>query len=94
MAPLTNIELKALYSFCNRCAKPNNKTPLRMPIANRPISFIQSLSIANFTKKLIPKTSITIPILLIKFSPINFSKSGLFFWNFWELQLCKLVLNF
>ena len=39
---------------------------------------IQSLSIANFTKKLIPKTRIKTPILLIKFSPINFSKSGFF----------------
>jgi hypothetical protein len=34
---------------------------------------------ANFTKKDIPSTRIAIPILLARFSPINFSQSVFFF---------------
>src|SRR5580658_7297235 len=41
----------------------------------RPTGPIQSLSIAYLTKKPMARTRIAIPILLIRFSPMNFSQS-------------------
>ena len=55
---------------------PINIPPAISPIITRPVSFIQFLSIANFTKKEIPKTNTAIPTLFKRFSPINFSRSG------------------
>ena len=43
-----------------------------------PTGPIQLLSIAYFTKMPMAITKMAIPILLIKFSPMNFSKSGFF----------------
>tara|TARA_R110002072_G_scaffold36330_2_gene107128 strand:+ start:319 stop:600 length:282 start_codon:yes stop_codon:yes gene_type:complete len=67
-----------VYFFLSLWAIIIIKVPHKTPIPTLAGSLIQSLSIAYFTKKLIPKTSIKTPTLLIKFSPINFSKSGFF----------------
>lgn len=75
---------KCFIVFFNRCATPIMRAPHKIPIPTRAGSLIQFLSIAYFTKKLIPSTRIRIPILLIRFSPMNFSISG-----FFSLNVCS-----
>jgi hypothetical protein len=61
--------------------KAQHMTPNNIPMPTLAILLIQSLSIANFTKKVMTMTKLAVPILLTKFSPTNFSKSRLFFLN-------------
>ena len=50
--------------------------PQITPTPTRPAGPIQSLSMAYLTKNPMASTRIAIPILLTRFSPINFSRSG------------------
>src|ERR1700726_828850 len=55
---------------------PTRMAPHNRPTPTRPGGPIQSLSMAYFTKNPIPKTRTAMPILLTRFSPMNFSRSG------------------
>ena len=55
---------------------PTRMPPQRRPMPTRPTGPIQSLSMAYFTKNPMARTSTPMPILLTRFSPMNFSRSG------------------
>src|SRR5436190_15766111 len=76
MPPATRTELNARKLFRTRCAKNTSTPPATRPINVRPVSLIRPLPMAYCMSNPMPITSTAIPILLIRFSPMNFSRSG------------------
>ena len=76
MPPLMSTELKLRYFGLSLTASPTRPNPKIYAIIMRVNGLTRLLSIAYFAPIPTPKTSTTIPILLIRFSPMNFSRSS------------------
>ena len=73
MAPLSKTALKLGYFAFNLTANPKSANPAAYPRTMRVSGLIRSWSMAYFAPMATPITRMAMPMVAIRFSPMNFS---------------------